>query len=173
MATASAGQGGLASRIREVELAGQNRPRRTRLLHTSTVIGVLLLAAFGILVGACSEGKNAAPTATPEWFADFPGPWQGPQGMYIAPEVNNLKMDPSGHFADDVLIVNFRDDLPKERIAEILAENDLSAGWIMWNKYSGSFLVAVDPDQTDTILAKLNSAEYQAEIDYAENNSVQ
>jgi hypothetical protein len=136
------------------------------------VIGVLLLTASGVLVGGCAEGNNATATPTPEWFADFPGPWEGPQGMYIAPEVNDLKMDPDRHFVDDVLIVNFRDDLPKERIAEILAENKLSAGWIMWDKYSGSFLLAVDPARTDALLAALNSERYQAEIDYAENNSV-
>jgi hypothetical protein len=128
----------------------------------------LLLAVFGILVGACSEGKNAAPTATPEWFADFPGPWSGPglYGNYAATDRTDPKVDPAGSFFENVLLVNFRDDLPKERIAEILAENDLTANEVTWGL--GSFIVAVDPAQRDAVLTRLTSEAYQSEIDYAE-----
>ena len=76
------------------------------------------------------------------------------------------RLTPPGVFFENVLLVNFRDDLPKERIAEILAENDLTANEVTWGL--GSFIVAVDPAQRDAVLTRLTSEAYQSEIDYAE-----
>ena len=166
MAAASAGRGGLASQMREVKLAEPKQSEPGRVHPIVALLGVFLLAALGSLVGACGEGKNATATPTPEWFADFPGPWSGPFGNYVAPD-SDPKVDPTGSFIENALLVNFRDDLPKERIAEILAQNNLTANEIKWGRL-GSFIVGVDPAQRDAVLAQLTSAAYRSEIDYAE-----
>ena len=112
------------------------------------------------------------PTATPEWFEHFPGPWPGgPAGMYVSPEAEDLrpKLDPTGTFYENELLVNLRDDLTKEEIAETLTQHGLDPRRVRLIKlkgWGGSFFVNVDPALLEKALEELKAD--PTRVDYAE-----
>jgi len=101
----------------------------------------------------------------PELIAEYSS--RGWPVAFLAPYTMSTKIDPTGAFFEDELIINFEDSVPADKIAEILAEKGLKVKWISY--YSRSFVVQVDPARREAVLEQLIG---DPNVEYAERDYV-
>ncbi|OGH37465.1 MAG: hypothetical protein A3B44_02505 [Candidatus Levybacteria bacterium RIFCSPLOWO2_01_FULL_38_21] len=118
-----------------------------------------------------TESAQVVPQATESAKIAPSIPWKGLKKgqLYLAPGEKMIsdKIDPTGEFFEDELVVHFKSAVSDEEKAAILNSKSLKTKWV--SSYSKSHVIKVNPAQREKILKELKA---DPKVEYAEPNYV-